>query len=99
MKKRLVMTILVLAAFWMMAVGSGSSDGTTKEVTDTQDAVTTEESEEAEADTVSVAIEEQVLINQDDIIITAKELSEDDIWGTGVKLLIENNSAADIGIG
>lgn len=39
-----------------------------------------------------------VLLEQDGLRITAKELAEDSIWGLGVKLLIENDSAQNLGV-
>lgn len=50
--------------------------------------------ENTEEPEVTVAtIESTVLVDQDGIVITAQELVEDSIWGTGIKLLIENNSS------
>lgn len=43
----------------------------------------------------NVTIESTVLVDQDGIVITAQELVEDPTWGTGVKLLIENNSSSN----
>ena len=47
----------------------------------------------------TVSIEEQLLIDQNDIKITATEYLQDPIWGEGIKLLLENNSDKDITIG
>lgn len=44
-------------------------------------------------ETPIATIESTVLVNQDGIVITAQELVEDEIWGSGIKLLIENNSS------
>ena len=44
-------------------------------------------------------INEQVLVDQDGIKITATEYVTDSIWGDGIKLLVENNSAKDYTIG
>lgn len=41
------------------------------------------------------SINEQVLVDQDGIKITATEYVTDSIWGDGIKLLVENNSAKD----
>ena len=40
----------------------------------------------------AVSIEEQVLYDQDGLKITAKEYTSDDIWGDGIKVLIENDT-------
>ena len=41
------------------------------------------------------SINEQVLVDQDGIKITATEYVTDSIWGDGIKLLVENNSDRD----
>jgi uncharacterized protein YacL (UPF0231 family) len=47
-----------------------------------------------------VTIEENtVLLDQDGIVITAKKLSDDSIWGLGVDVEIQNNSEKNLGIG
>lgn len=45
------------------------------------------------------SINEQVLVDQDGIKITATEYVTDSIWGDGIKLLVENNSTKDYTIG
>ena len=45
-----------------------------------------------------VTISETVLLNQDGITITAKELVVDDIWGPGIKLLVENHSERNVSV-
>lgn len=47
----------------------------------------------------SVTIEEQVLLDEKNVVITAKEYVEDSIWGEGIKLNIENNSGKDLTVG
>lgn len=55
--------------------------------------------EETAPATNDITIEEQVLVDQDDIKITALEYVTDDIWGDGIKVLIENNSEKDVTVG
>ncbi len=43
-------------------------------------------------------IEEQILLDSNGVVITAKEYKKDSIWGDGIKLLIENNSDKDINV-
>lgn len=50
-------------------------------------------------DSTSVTIKEQVLFEQDGLKITATEMINDSIWGKGIKVLIENNTDKDLGIG
>lgn len=98
----LVCLIFVVAAF---ACSSGE-EGEKKEITageaqkeaegkaEEKDEVKAEDSEETET-----TIEEQVLIDQDGLKITATGMENDSIWGKGVKLLIENNTDKNLGVG
>lgn len=110
MKKgtRWLMT-LVSVSFLAFMSGCSSDSGETKSVTpveassvdssqkeDVND--TQADSSEADADSV-VTINEQVLLDQDGIKITAKEYATDAILGDEIKLLIENNSDKDYTIG
>lgn len=93
MKKilKLLAVVLCLVIFASLALGRGSSDSDedeTKEIVKTN-------SEEA----AGVTIEEQVLLEQDGIVITAKEYVTDSIWGDGIKLLLENNSDKTVTVG
>lgn len=49
--------------------------------------------------TEKVTISEQVIFDAEGIKITANEYVEDSIWGEGIKLLIENTTENDVGIG
>ena len=46
-----------------------------------------------------ITIENQVLVDQDGIKITASEYVTDDIWGDGIKVLIENDTEQDVMVG
>lgn len=46
-----------------------------------------------------VTIEEQVLLDKADIVITAKEYVTDTLLGDGIKLLVENNSDKTVTVG
>ncbi len=107
----LVATLLV---FGMMSLGSGSSSASEKkeivadssstaadDAADTQEAAASNEEETADSadSSEAVTIEEQVLFEQDGLKVTATEYVVDSIWGDGIKLLIENDSASDIGLG
>jgi hypothetical protein len=98
--------ILVIATFTIMAAGSGSSDKK-----DIVDATTTASSDDQSAgapagnaadttaaaqNAASVTIDEQVLFDQDGIRITATGMADDSIWGSGIKLLIENSSSKNL---
>lgn len=107
----LVATLLV---FGMMSLGSGSSSASEKkeivadssstatdDAADTQEAAASNEEETADSadSSEAVTIEEQVLFEQDGLKVTATEYVVDSIWGDGIKLLIENDGASDIGLG
>ena len=88
-KSKILVTMLCLTVFAIMALGSGSSGSDdTKEIVATSNEPKT-----------SVTIEEQELINQDGIVITAKEYVTDNIWGDGIKLVLENNSDKTVTVG
>lgn len=55
-----------------------------------------DEDGKASKEPISVSIEEQVLVNQDGIVVTAQKYVKDDFWGDGIKLQIENNSDKDV---
>lgn len=105
MKKKVLQKlsiVLVLAVFGVMALGSGSSSDDTKSITDNSTEATSQENEEEsdnDSEASKITIDEQVLVDQDGIKITAIGMEEDSIWGEGVKLLIENNTDNNVGIG
>lgn len=110
MKKRTKLLALVLSVVTMssMLFGCGSSaapkknivvgEGTT-ETGESQTEETAGSSTDAEQTSSDVSIEEQVLVDQDGIKITATEYVTDSIMGDGIKLLVENNSDTDYTIG
>ena len=72
--------------------------------TQTEDKKTEEGSSEENAaaeksEGVDVSIEEQVLVDQDGIKITALKYVKDSIWGDGIKVLIENETDKDVMVG
>ncbi len=103
-KSKWIAILLCLVLFASMAMGCGSSDPVeTKDVVTSEkpevsgDETTNDAAEEAkEPSSAAVTIEKQVLVNQDDIVITAAEYTSDAIWGDGIKLLIENNSDTNV---
>lgn len=87
MKNNKLYLIIVVAFFMVIALGSGSSSD--------------RKNENISSDTTSskqedVTIEEAVIFEHNDVVITAKEIVTDSIWGQGVKVLIENNSSSDV---
>lgn len=105
--------VMVFILFACMALGSGDSgqgSGKKEIVSDTkaesesvenaETAFSEEDEPEQKSGSVqAVTIDEQILLEQNDIKITAVGMEEDSIWGEGIKLLIENNSDRNIGVG
>lgn len=97
MKKRtnLLAVMLCLTLFASMAIGSGSSDsGDDKEIKNVE--TPSAENHDAEK-SAEATIEEQVLYEGNDIKITATGL-EDGIFGTELRLIVENNSSKAVTI-
>lgn len=63
--------------------------------TDDTDAAASTETDTSDASANQVTIEEQVLVDQDGIKITATEYVSDGLFGDGLKLLIENNTTTN----
>ena len=83
-KTKLLATVLCLAMFATMALGSGSTDSD-----NSNGGLSGGNNNESN---VNVTIEEQVLVEQNGLVVTAKEYVQDSIWGDGIKLLLENTS-------
>ena len=106
-----VISICTIAA--LLTGCSSSAPSETKDIvqeektegkTQTEDKKTEEGSSEENAaaeksEGVDVSIEEQVLVDQDGIKITALEYVKDSIWGDGIKVLIENETDKDVMVG
>ena len=107
MKKKKLLTIaLSMAVVAAMIAGCGSTtDGKKKIVTAGSETVSGDtgvsgiDKVDNEQTDTGESINEQVLVDQDGIKITATEYVTDSIWGDGIKLLVENNSAKDYTIG
>lgn len=111
MKKKLLKSlsiVLCLSSFTLFAIGSSSSDESTSDekftsTTNVSDTINTSEStttvgtniSEEQTSTEKVTIEKTILVDQNDIVITATELGKS-LWGPELKLLIENNSDTNL---
>ena len=100
MKKsiRILALILALSLFAAMALGSGSSDGGSEIVTNPPATDANGVADVTEPVSALPTIDEQVLLDQKGIKVTAKEYVEDSIWGEGIKVLIENNSDKNVSV-
>ena len=107
MKKtaKILSLILILAVLTVMAAGCGSGSSgdvkTPSSVTSGGEAAPSGSSASDSSSSASTSgtasapqatIEETVVLDRDGLKITAKSLATDDIFGPGIKLLIENNS-------
>ncbi|MBQ3544456.1 MAG: hypothetical protein IJA34_05665 [Lachnospiraceae bacterium] len=89
-KVKVLMVAMCLSAFGLMALGSTSSDsGEGKEIV----------GDNSESKKELVTIENQVILDNSGIKVTAEEYVDDSIWGEGIKLLVENNSDKDVTVG
>lgn len=105
-RRRLAIILCFLICASVVLVGCSSSDSSgTREIVasnndpassssaDSSDSISKEDDSAVSAD---ITIEEQVLVDQNNIVITAKEYVSDSIWGDGIKVLLENNSDKDV---
>lgn len=98
MKKKMkaIALMLCFALFMTMTfVGCSSDSSETKDIA----AATGEEQNEDTVTDTEITIEEQVLLDNAGIVITATEYVTDSIWGDGIKLLVENNSDQTVMVG
>lgn len=107
--RKLIAVVICLTVLATMTLGCSQADsGKTKQVvlsgessnekSKTTDAAGVPATSE-DSQSLAVTIDEQVLVEQDGIVITATEYVTDSFWGDGIKLLLENNSDKDVGIG
>lgn len=74
-------------------VSVNKSSDSKKKITDTKD------DKDNTAEENAFSIDDQVLWEVDGLKISATGINEDSIWGTQIKVLAENNSEKDVGIG
>ena len=113
-RSKLLAGMLSICTVAVLLTGCGSSaPSETKDIVQeekaegemqTEDKETEEEpSEETVAaeksEGVDISIDEQVLVDQDGIKITALKYVKDSIWGDGIKVLIENETEKDVMVG
>ena len=90
-----------------IADSSSATESVQEDSTDESDNVAEQDSSNegsenastAATDSPAITIDEQVLVDEDGLKITALEYVTDSLWGDGIKLLIENNTTSDIGVG
>lgn len=95
-KKSFLVLVLVGCLLFTTACSSSSDNSQDSTVKNVSTSNTEALNEDAPKEDPKVNVEEQVLLDQDDIVITAKSLQQDDMFGPSLKVLIENNSAKGI---
>lgn len=110
-KTKIIGIVALMGVFAVMSLGSGSSEPSSnqKEIVADDNSTSSDDADQTDETTAeetagqssqnAVTIDEQVLIESDDIKITAMSYEVDSIWGDGIKLLIENNGSKDLGVG
>ena len=91
---------MALCMVWTLSACTGETpsrkpiqeDGAQEDQQDRNTAGEKEEEKEEQEEQGLPTVEKQVLLDQDGLMVTAVELTEDPIWGIGLKLLVENNS-------
>ena len=106
-KRRLA--IMLIGVCTMLFTGCGTSYSSDDDVKEIVNNVANEidkfadgikdGAESAETGGKLASINEIVLLEQDEIKITAKEYINDAIWGDGIKILIENSGTRNLGVG
>ena len=78
------------------SISLNEQDDSSKQIISSEQTTMPDDSKQS-VDT-DATIESVVLLDQDGLVITAKELIDDSIWGKGLKVLIENNSEENLGV-
>lgn len=100
----IILCFLICASVVLVGCSSSDSSGTREIVASNNDPASSSSAdsgdsiskEDDSAVSVDITIEEQVLVDHNNIVITAKEYVSDSIWGDGIKVLLENNSDKDV---
>lgn len=88
---------MALCMAWILSACTGETpsrkpiqeDGAQEDQQGRNTAGEKEEEKEEQEEQGLPTVEKQVLLDQDGLMITAVELTEDPIWGIGLKLLVE----------
>ena len=100
MKKNKVVAIIivVIVAILCIVKGVGSSGDSKTDATTSKDDKTSAVTSSSTDDKKKTTIQEQVLMDANDVKITATDYTTDSVLGDGIQLLIENNSDQDYDI-
>lgn len=94
---RKVGVLMMLSVFGLCALGSGETTDSDKQEIVSSDSEGNGDTEEEQVSTDNTfSIEEQVLLDQDGIKVTATGVENDVISGNGIKLLLENSTEKNV---
>ncbi|HHU49798.1 MAG TPA: hypothetical protein GXZ37_08770 [Clostridiales bacterium] len=108
--KRVIGILLIFVLMFVFAACGGDSGDSPVRTISPDETGTSSEQETPDSDSPDdvstgeqvsspeVTVESTFLLDQDGLKITAKELIEDPIWGTGIAVLIENDSDQNLGV-
>lgn len=99
MKQKFLAFLLAGAMALGLAACGTSAQTSTENTPPAQTSTDTSQATAEPSENRKATIENTALVNQDGIVITAQEMVEDEIFGTGVKLLIEKHSSENQTIG
>lgn len=105
-KHSLLPILLVVSVLFSGCVANPSNTPITAvetpQVVDAAPSATQKQNDNSEPSPTSTAadatIESAVLVDKDGVVVTAKEMVYDSIWGPGIKVLVENNSQDNIAV-
>lgn len=95
MKKGLCAILAASMLICLCGCGDSGNSSSTEDLKKPQ-SVSSQPEKPKEEPSAKITIEEKVLVDDKGVKITAKELEQDGTFGTGVKLLIENNSDTNL---
>lgn len=91
---------IILSALIVLSFAGCTFDGTPDSTKQIGDGTTenTDNNGSNEQKNEVATISEQVCFDHDGVKVTAKSITDDSIWGTGIKFLVENNSGKDYSV-
>lgn len=85
--------------FLMLLIAMGSTEEQSDAKQEKVSISTKNDDKQADNIIDELTINEQILVDQNGIKISALELVDDSIWGEGLKIIIENNSDMNVSVG
>lgn len=89
----------ILTCSMMLLLGAGLAGCVSETEEDEKKEIEVENKEEAKNTKKEVSIEEQLCFEYEGLTVTAMSMEEDDIWGTGIKFSLDNQSDKNYSVG